>query len=115
MASTDLPKEFEHKIYIRDGFMCKYCGFDGRPFPGWLQLTLDHVLPPDAGGKDDIANIVTACRSCRSIAAEMKFEPGTSRDEAFREKRNRIRERQTDYFEFWKENISSKLLDFWRK
>lgn len=47
-------------VYIRDGFVCQYCGdlFHAR------DLTLDHVLPRSHGGKTNWENITTACKSC---------------------------------------------------
>lgn len=47
-------------IFIRDNFMCQYCGrkFDQR------DLTYDHVTPRSMDGETDWDNIVTCCHSC---------------------------------------------------
>jgi 5-methylcytosine-specific restriction endonuclease McrA len=52
-------------VYLRDNFHCQYCGreFDER------ELTLDHVVPRDRGGKTNWENIVTACSRCNSRKA----------------------------------------------
>ncbi|MDR2512793.1 MAG: HNH endonuclease [Puniceicoccales bacterium] len=52
-------------VYLRDGFRCQYCGrvFDVR------ELTLDHVVPQDRGGKTNWENIVTACVRCNAHKA----------------------------------------------
>jgi 5-methylcytosine-specific restriction endonuclease McrA len=52
-------------VYLRDTFRCQYCGrvFDER------ELTLDHVVPRDRGGKTNWENIVTACSRCNSRKA----------------------------------------------
>jgi len=41
---------YGHKTHVRYGFTCQYCGYDGRAFPNWLQLTIDHVVPMSQGG-----------------------------------------------------------------
>jgi hypothetical protein len=67
-----------HKIFLRDRFQCRYCGFDGREFLGWMQLSLDHVLPRNVGGGDEESNLVTCCNSCNSVTSRMVFLPGIS-------------------------------------
>lgn len=52
-------------LYLRDGFACCYCGRllkDAAP----ADVTLDHLLPKQAGGTNEPRNLVTACRSCNS-------------------------------------------------
>ncbi len=47
-------------IYVRDGYMCQYCGgvFIAR------DLTLDHVVPRSKGGESSWENLVAACQPC---------------------------------------------------
>jgi 5-methylcytosine-specific restriction endonuclease McrA len=47
-------------LFARDGYLCLYCGqaFSARV------LTRDHVVPASRGGRDEWANVVSACRSC---------------------------------------------------
>lgn len=47
-------------IFLRDGFMCQYCGRR----PGTRELNLDHVLPRSRGGRSTWENLVTSCRDC---------------------------------------------------
>lgn len=65
-------------IFKRDGFRCRYCGFDlGGTYRGWLQLSVDHVVPAQTKTRqqdpfpaeyvDDAANLVTCCRSCNDL------------------------------------------------
>jgi HNH endonuclease len=49
-------------IYERDGFICKYCGYDGNSFETWPFLTVDHIDP--RGPRDDPANLATCCKRC---------------------------------------------------
>lgn len=48
------------RVLNRDGWICAYCG---KALEG-SDATADHVIPKDAGGEDDEANLVAACRSC---------------------------------------------------
>jgi 5-methylcytosine-specific restriction endonuclease McrA len=52
-------------IYLRDGFLCAYCGrdlHDANP----REVTLDHLTPQCEGGSHEPRNLVTACLSCNS-------------------------------------------------
>ena len=51
-------------IYLRDGFICLWCGEDLRDQPG--QLTLDHYRPRATGGSNSSENLLTSCRDCNS-------------------------------------------------
>jgi len=54
-------------IYARDGFACLYCGNDER-------LTLDHLLPRELGGSNEVENLVTACLTCNSSKQHATME-----------------------------------------
>lgn len=56
-------------IYKRDGYRCVYCGSNDRS-----SLTLDHVIPQSKGGKDSWNNLVTACRPCNGLKADLTIE-----------------------------------------
>ena len=47
-------------VLLRDGFRCRYCGFEGTS----AQLTIDHVLPRSRGGRTVWENVVVACPPC---------------------------------------------------
>ncbi len=47
-------------VLLRDGFTCRYCGFEGST----SQLTIDHVLPRSRGGRTTWDNVVAACGPC---------------------------------------------------
>lgn len=55
-------KRIKAAALIRDNHRCVYCGGDGSGFP----LEFDHVRALKAGGRDVLANIVTACKPCNS-------------------------------------------------
>lgn len=46
------------KVLERDGHLCGYCGGEATE--------ADHIIPKSAGGKDDLANLVGACKPCNS-------------------------------------------------
>jgi hypothetical protein len=47
-------------VLQRDLFTCRYCG--GKSPEAMLEV--DHVVPLSNGGRDDMANLVTACYEC---------------------------------------------------
>lgn len=47
-------------LFRRDRNLCAYCGNVFERF----RLTRDHVFPRARGGRDEWANVVTACRGC---------------------------------------------------
>ena len=50
-----------HKnILIRENFTCAYCGCKIT----LRSITKDHVIPRSKGGKDDLLNVVAACKAC---------------------------------------------------
>jgi 5-methylcytosine-specific restriction endonuclease McrA len=49
-------------VFLRDGFTCQYCGARVSMTSG----TRDHVLPRSRGGRDILANVVTACMPCNT-------------------------------------------------
>lgn len=54
------PKFSRKNVYLRDNYTCQYCG---KRFKA-DELTFDHVVPRNAGGKTTWDNIVTACKYC---------------------------------------------------
>ncbi len=112
-AYQDSLRNYGHDVHLRSNFTCVYCGYDGRPFPNWLQLTVDHIVPTSSGGTNDDDNKVTACQACNSITSRMVFPPRTTREEALAQKRARIRDRQSEFFEFWQKEVAPNYLAQW--
>lgn len=46
-------------VFERDEFTCVYCGAKDP-------LACDHVIPRSRGGRNEMSNLVTACRPCNS-------------------------------------------------
>lgn len=57
---ADVPALTNARLFRRDRFMCLYCGNEYSV----KHLTRDHVVPLSRGGRDEWANVVTACRRC---------------------------------------------------
>jgi hypothetical protein len=55
------------RIYERDNFTCRYCGWDGRKdFKSWIIaiFSIDHIKPKSLSGNDDDSNPALVCHSC---------------------------------------------------
>lgn len=52
----------KHNVFLRDGYICQYCGDDVSK----KTATLDHVLPVSHGGKTTFENTVCACSTCNA-------------------------------------------------
>ncbi|MBI4307651.1 MAG: HNH endonuclease [Chloroflexi bacterium] len=60
MVRRPLPRRklTRREVFLRDRFMCQYCGREGR------ELTLDHIVPRHRGGEHVWENVVAACMPC---------------------------------------------------
>ena len=110
LAGTALG-DYGHDVFKRDHFTCVYCGFDGRNFDNWLQLSVDHVRPRSAAGEDTLENTVTACKFCNSATSRMKFSPDAGKDEILELKRGRVAERREVLDKWGVEGVARTFLD----
>lgn len=106
-----LETELDEATYQRCHFTCVYCGFDGRTFDAWMQLTIDHVLPRSCDGPDEPDNRVAACGSCNSITSRMKFDASKPRAEILEQKRKKVRESRASFYRFWAEKVAPHFLE----
>ena len=56
----DISGHVQQKVWVADGCKCMYCG---QPM-GKVQLTIDHFIPLEMGGKNDPSNYISADRRC---------------------------------------------------
>jgi hypothetical protein len=91
------PRERIHnktrfKVFERDEYICQYCA--RRCYDSWLtdprQLTIDHLVPVNGGGRNDIDNLITSCIECNVIKSDKHFK-------SIEDARQYIRERLTNY------------------
>lgn len=52
-----LPKGLARKVYVRDGWRCRFCSNRTGLHP-------HHVLYRSHGGKDEMCNLITLCAGC---------------------------------------------------
>lgn len=77
-SSRFVPPHVRLAIYLRDKFLCQYCGRDMHDAQGW-ELTLDHLVPRSKAVENEDGrlvlsrsgksihhhtNLVTACHTC---------------------------------------------------
>lgn len=55
----DIPTGMRWEVWERDDFTCNRCG--SRRY-----LTIDHIYPEIRGGKTEMDNLQTLCKSCNS-------------------------------------------------
>ncbi len=48
----------KREVLRRDEYTCQYCGRQAK------QLTIDHIIPRHAGGRNEWHNMVAACPTC---------------------------------------------------
>ena len=54
-----------HEVFERDRGHCRYCGCDLlATFEHYYFAEVDHLLPHSAEDRDELKNIVLACRAC---------------------------------------------------
>jgi len=57
-----IPAQLRRTVRTLYAFACGYCGVTEDEVGS--QLTIDHYQPKDAGGSDEIDNLVYACHAC---------------------------------------------------
>ncbi|HLK57534.1 MAG TPA: HNH endonuclease signature motif containing protein [Chthonomonadaceae bacterium] len=57
-----ISAELRRTVRTLYAFACGYCGITETEVGAYL--TIDHYQPQDAGGSDDISNLVYACHAC---------------------------------------------------
>lgn len=72
-GSSWIRKDKRYGIYLRDGFVCCYCGKDLSSLPAKYR-TLDHVVARENGGCNGAHNLVTCCAWCNSSKQDAPIE-----------------------------------------
>jgi len=102
--------DYGKAIYEKYHFTCIYCGFDGRIFDSWMQLSIDHILPRVNGGTNDPSNLVVACRACNSITSRMRFAANDTSESIINQKRQRVAERREIFYQDWMKTVAPLFL-----
>lgn len=64
----------QRNMFVRDLYMCQYCGRHRMELNHGEFLTRDHVIPQSKGGADTWGNVVTACNKCNNKKADFTCE-----------------------------------------
>jgi 5-methylcytosine-specific restriction endonuclease McrA len=56
-----ISEKLRYQVLSRDGFRCKACGLGAE---NGIKLQVDHAVPVDWGGTNDISNLITLCEQC---------------------------------------------------
>jgi hypothetical protein len=65
MAKSVILPSTREAVILRAGFCCEYCQSQDKFSPN--SFTIDHVLPSEAGGTDEIENLAYACFLCNRL------------------------------------------------
>lgn len=106
MAAIRDIKKYD-RILERDNFRCTYCGFDGRSFDNWMQLTIDHIIPQAQEVNDNDDNLTTACHSCNSLTSKLPENvTKKSKDEIIKLKRTIVLKSRGELLKRWYESVT---------
>lgn len=106
MAREPIPKSVRFEVFKRDKFSCQYCG---KSAPEVI-LEVDHIVPVSKGGKNEILNLVTACRDCNMGKSNREI----SDDAAVVKQKQQLdelqdRREQLEMMLKWRESLSDTL------
>ena len=65
IADSYIPPLNNLALFRRDSFLCMYCGMQMKR----CNLSRDHIVPFNQGGKDEWSNVITACKRCNNHKA----------------------------------------------
>lgn len=68
---NNLSQELKKKVFERDSFSCKKCGFSNKDSS---ELEIHHITPKVFGGEDTLQNLVTLCNICHKYAPNYEKE-----------------------------------------
>ena len=103
---ADSLRGYAYPTHKRDGFVCVYCGLDGKLWPNWLYLSWDHLLPEGHPNRDNPDYIVTACRFCNELCNRIVFDvEGKTPVELMEQKKPIVLEARHKYRIFWEEHV----------
>lgn len=64
-ATRSIDQRTKWFVFKRAGYKCEYCQNDNTP------LTIDHYVPVELGGTDEISNLMACCSKCNRRKANM--------------------------------------------
>lgn len=76
------------KVYVRDNYVCQYCGYNPRTHDDFIPLSIDHIIPHSNGGGNSMDNLVVACMKCNTTLGNKVFNSFIDKKEYLRYKSN---------------------------
>jgi len=76
---SKLNKSMRYDIMNRDDFHCVLCGATGKDD----RLVIDHIVPISKGGKTELDNLQTLCRSCNLGKRDKLISDETTEERPF--------------------------------
>jgi len=73
MAGKAISKKVRFEVFKRDSFKCQYCGASAPD----VILEVDHIQPVAKRGKNDIMNLLTACKDCNAGKSDRLLDDST--------------------------------------
>ena len=67
-----ISQKLRFEIFQRDNFTCQYCN---RTKDDGVKLQVDHRVPIEQGGTDDLDNLFTACEDCNQGKSNKVIAP----------------------------------------
>lgn len=74
MARKAISKKVRFEVFKRDSFKCQYCGASAPD----VILEVDHIQPVAKRGKNDIMNLLTACKGCNAGKSDRLLDDSTA-------------------------------------
>ncbi|OQA82120.1 MAG: HNH endonuclease [bacterium ADurb.Bin236] len=74
-----LNRRERESVFRKCGGRCAYCGCE----LSYKEMTVDHVEPLHQGGKDELENMLPACRSCNHRKSSSTVESYRRQVESF--------------------------------
>jgi 5-methylcytosine-specific restriction endonuclease McrA len=65
-----MNKELRLSVYEKYSGNCAYCGCEIV----WSAFQVDHIIPKQSGGSDDLENLNPACRQCNNFKNVFSLE-----------------------------------------
>ena len=66
----NIPRVIRRDVYRRDKFTCQFCHCQFSP----KDLTIDHLVPLDLGGFDEVTNYITCCQACNQRKSNLPLK-----------------------------------------
>lgn len=77
MAKKAISDTVRARVLMRDGFICRACGFGGSENYAFA-LECDHIVPESEGGLGTVDNLQCLCGACNKSKSDKmtwEFEP----------------------------------------